>query len=358
MKRLILTTDASGAGSIGAARLADLVITLERRLVWGPPLSQAQLDAFFAVRGSQDRGLHWQDYTPEWRLERSGGKDLGFIEFCSRYDQIELWIDPDPNAQLNLVWLLDFLGAHEEPASKMKFVQADFAMPEREPEELARWQPIRVGVTGGHLDLASVAWRAYRSPTPQDWFNLLALDLSLLPRLRWAVVELLNELPRRTTGLGATEMWMLARISEGRPIVEHVFRDLVQRTDRGAFGSWEAGELLNGLAHCPAPAIVGLHEGPFTMELYEPGTSPQIHPEQAVIDAPRQSHTRRKGRLQPAQSDPSLVGRYGIDERSAVALESREPRFDFTLRETAACGLRNGSRMWLPTRWRPFWFCA
>lgn len=139
MKRLILTTDSSGAGSIGAARLADLVIVLERRLVWGPPLSQAQLDAFFevrnAVRGSQDRGLHWQDYTTEWRLERSGGKDLSLIEFCSRYDQIELWIDPDPNAQLNLVWLLDFLGAHDEPVSKMKFVQADFAIPAREPEE-------------------------------------------------------------------------------------------------------------------------------------------------------------------------------------------------------------------------------
>ena len=269
MKRLILTTDSSGAGSIGAARLADIVIALERRLVWGPPLSQAQLGAFFTARGSQDLGLHWQDYTPAWRLGRSGGKDLGFIEFCSRYDQIELWIDPDPNAQLNLIWLLDFLRAHEEPASKVKFVQADFAIPEREPEELARWQPTRVSVTKAHLDVAGVAWRAYRSPTPQDWFNLLALDLSLLPGLRWAVVELLNELPRRATGLGATEMWMLARISEGRAIVEHVFRDLVQRTDRGVFGSWETGELLNGLAHCPAPAIAGVDEGPFTMKLYE-----------------------------------------------------------------------------------------
>jgi hypothetical protein len=273
MARLILTTDSSGAGSIGAARLADFVITLERRLVWRPPLSQAQLDAFFEVRngarGSQDWGLHWQDYTPEWRLERSGGMDLGFIEFCARYDQIELWIDPDPNAQLNLVWLLDFLNSRDEPVSRMKFVQADFTIPDRRPKELASWRPIRVGLTKGHLDLASVAWRAYRSATPQDWFKLLALDLSLLPRLRWAVVELLSELPRHTTGLGATQMWMLARVSKGRPIVEHVFRDLVQRTERGVFGAWEAYELLNGLAHCPAPAIAGLDEGPVTIESYE-----------------------------------------------------------------------------------------
>jgi hypothetical protein len=35
------------------------------------------------------------------------------------------------------------------------------------------------------------------------------------------------------------------------------------------FDYWEVGELLDGLAHCPAPAIVGLNEGPFTMELHD-----------------------------------------------------------------------------------------
>ena len=35
MKRFVLTTDSSAAGGIGAAGLADFVIVLERRLVWG-----------------------------------------------------------------------------------------------------------------------------------------------------------------------------------------------------------------------------------------------------------------------------------------------------------------------------------
>jgi hypothetical protein len=35
MKRLILTTDDSGAGCIKVAGLADFAITLGRRLVWG-----------------------------------------------------------------------------------------------------------------------------------------------------------------------------------------------------------------------------------------------------------------------------------------------------------------------------------
>jgi hypothetical protein len=35
MTRLILTTDASGAGGLKGARRAEIVIPLEPRLVWG-----------------------------------------------------------------------------------------------------------------------------------------------------------------------------------------------------------------------------------------------------------------------------------------------------------------------------------
>jgi hypothetical protein len=91
------------------ADLADLVIALERRLVWEPPISQEQCDAYFTARTTQQEELHWQHHTPVWRLEHSGGKDLGLIAFCASYDLIELSIDPDPNAQLSLIFLLDFL---------------------------------------------------------------------------------------------------------------------------------------------------------------------------------------------------------------------------------------------------------
>ena len=50
MTRLIVTTDSSIAGAIQQAGLADLVIAIERRLVWGPLPSDAELDPFFAPR--------------------------------------------------------------------------------------------------------------------------------------------------------------------------------------------------------------------------------------------------------------------------------------------------------------------
>ena len=89
-----------------------------------------------------------------------------------------------------------------------------------EPEQLASLTCLAVEITGDHLELACLAWRAYRAPTPQAWFNLLNADLSPLPRLRSCVLALLEELPNQATGLGATEARILELISAGdaRPL--------------------------------------------------------------------------------------------------------------------------------------------
>jgi hypothetical protein len=266
---LVLTTDSSGSGAIGAAGLADFVIVFERRLVWGPPLSQAQLDAYFTARTTQEQGLHWQYHTPAWRLERSGGKGLGLIEFCARYDTVELWIDPDPNAQLNQIWLLDFLRGHEQLALKMGLVHADVSIGGLGPKKLKRRRWPRVQIGKDHLEAAGLAWRAWRSPTPQAWFDLLERDLTVLPRFRSSIVQLLEELPDRVTGLGATELRMLELLSERKASPFGLFPGYKLRNKRRVFGYWEVGELLDGLAHCPAPVVVGLNEGPFTMDLHD-----------------------------------------------------------------------------------------
>ncbi len=70
---------------------------------------------------------------------------------------------------------------------------------------------------------------------------------------------MLEELPSCTIGLGATEMRMLELISEGRSTPSQIFSDRRRRV----FDYWEIGEVLDGLARCPAPAVSGLNEGPF-----------------------------------------------------------------------------------------------
>lgn len=113
-----------------------------------------------------------------------------------RFDAIELWIDPDPNAQLILIWLLQCFRPHDAIVSKLNLVQADVPIGELMPERLLARQWPAVKIVDNQLELASSVWRAWREQRRQDWLGLLSKDLGALPQLRPAVVALLDELPR------------------------------------------------------------------------------------------------------------------------------------------------------------------
>lgn len=264
MTRLILTTDASGAGGLKWARRAEIVIPLQPRLVWGLLRPEAELEMLLARREAADDWL-WRVYRKYFgTIDR---KEIGVIDFCERSETIQLWIDPQPNAQLTLIWLLGYLRPHEKIASRLTLVQAETGIGENTPRQLAKCKPNPIDVTNDHFEIAALAWQAYRAPTPRAWFDLLNKDLSILPQLRACVVELLEELPQRATGLGATEMRMLELIAEGDTGPFDVFPGHRHPNQRRVFGFGEVGCLLDGLAHCPAPAVSGLQEGPFALNL-------------------------------------------------------------------------------------------
>lgn len=267
MTRLIVTTDSPTAGAIQQASLADLVIAIERRLVWGPLPSEAELDAFFAPRTTQPPGLHWLDDTLPWRLEESDAKDRGFIELLAEYDTVELWMGPEPNAQLILLWLLDHCRSERTAVSKLVMRQLDTSVGGFEPARLAMLNPPTVKPSQDRLELAAHVWRAYRAPTPQSWFDLLKADLSLLPQLGECVTDLLEELPGATTGLGATETRILELIAVDNVQPFDVFQEH-QKLKCRVFGYWEIGALVDGLARCERPVVAGLDEGPFSLEMH------------------------------------------------------------------------------------------
>ena len=44
--------------------------------------------------------------------------DLSLAEFCQQYETVELWFDTQPNAQLQLIWLLDYFRSYPETAGQ------------------------------------------------------------------------------------------------------------------------------------------------------------------------------------------------------------------------------------------------
>jgi hypothetical protein len=271
MKRLILTTNDSGSGALKGARIADAVIPFWLSFVWGQLQSPVELARWLAPRPAEDEAIgdHWLDNLRGKRVEEARSDGLGLVEFCMRFDTIDLWIDPDPNAQLILIWLLDYLRPREKIILKLSLVQADTPIGSHLSEEIAAWRIPAVKILDGHLKIARLAWQAWRAPTPQPWFDLLSKDLSPLPLFRPAAIALLEELPGRATGLGTTEMRMLELISEGDTGPYDIFPGHEKRNERRVFGYWEVGALLDGLARCPEPAVSGLDEGPFTLEMHD-----------------------------------------------------------------------------------------
>ena len=164
-----------------------------------------------------------------------------------------------PEAQLQLVCLLDYFSSYPEAVARLKMRVVDQEMIGLGPNALRKWRPSLIDVIEKDLATASAAWQAYRSPTPEACFDLLRQDLSALPLLKPVLRDLLEELPSVSTGLGASEMRMLEMIASGWANVNPLFHFRAVRQTR-IFSEWELGYLLDGLAFGPRPAIAGLDE--------------------------------------------------------------------------------------------------
>jgi hypothetical protein len=271
MTRLILTADSSSAGCVVSAGVADLAVGIELRMVWGPPRSDAELAAFLEAGTMHGADSSWLYSLPQRRRQLSGFENLGLIEACERCETVELWMETEPNAQLVLIWLLDYLGPRAKRLG-ITLRHVDTLLGEIEPTRLAELKFPGVAINDDHLEIASLAWQAFRAPTPHAWFDLLNRDISILPQLRRCVLEMLEELPGRTTGLGASELRILELIAAGYVHPFEVFPHFKQRFQRRVYGYWEAGALLDRLALAPRPVVSGLAEWPFTLDMHNEAT--------------------------------------------------------------------------------------
>jgi hypothetical protein len=158
MKPLILTScvipDFTKSG------YADLVVAFFFRFVWGALPSPHELETYFGARTpDQAPGDHWSAFSGGWGQSKNKSyRDLGLAEFCQQYETVELWFDTEPNAQLQLVWLLDYFRSYPETLARLKLRLVDLEM--IGCDRLGKWRPPAVDVTERELATASAAWKA------------------------------------------------------------------------------------------------------------------------------------------------------------------------------------------------------
>jgi len=259
MKPLVLTSWL--IAEFVESNFADLAVTFFHRFNSGPLPSTDEIEAYLGpCAPDQASGTHWSDFATKWgQSENRGHRDLALAEFCQQYETVELWFDTRPYAQLQLVWLLDHFSSHPKTVARLKLRLLDLDLIGLLPGAFEKLRQPIIDVTERELATASAVWQAYPQPTPEACFEQLTTDLSALPLLKPALRDLLDELPARTTGLGATEMRMLELIAFGYANVNPFFHHESLCQTR-IFNEVEQGHLLDGLAFGPRPAIAGLDE--------------------------------------------------------------------------------------------------
>jgi len=169
---------------------------------------------------------------------------------------------------LQLVWLLDHLRPHSAVVSRLSLVSTNAGIGDLSTEQWIARRPRAVPIHTDHIEVASAVWAAWRASTPAAWFDLLAQDLSAFPQQRNTVTALLEELPMRATGLGTTEMRLLELLSAGHVHPYDLFPGHEKPNQLITYGYWEVGELLDGLTRGLKPAVSGLTEGPFDLDMH------------------------------------------------------------------------------------------
>jgi hypothetical protein len=129
------------------------------------------------------------------------------------------------------------------------------------------------------------------------------------------ILTLLEEMPGRASGLGATKMRMLELISEGSASPFDVLPGYQKRNTRKVFDYWQIGALLDGLAQAPAPAVAGLNEGPFTEQMHRDRYRHQRYKRSklSLTELGRDALAGARG-FQPARSAASVVGWHRTDQ--------------------------------------------
>jgi hypothetical protein len=141
----------------------------------GPvPLTET-LDELTAIRASYLASCFWGDLDELQASLEARNRGLAFAAVFSR---VTLWFEHDPYDQLQLLQILNWFEGNAAGSGTLFVVQTGAFLGKQTQDALFALKRGERPVTAEQLALASAAWDAYRSPTPQAWFGLLDRDVA------------------------------------------------------------------------------------------------------------------------------------------------------------------------------------
>jgi hypothetical protein len=138
---------------------------------------------------------------------------------AGEHDEIVLWFEHDLYDQLQLLQVLEGLSALRGPPVSL-VCEAEY-LGTMAPERAAELFALRNPVTRRHLQEASAAWAAFRSPDPR---KIQSVKCAALPFLAAALRRHLEEFPWTDDGLSRSERQILEVLRDGARAFPEIFR--------------------------------------------------------------------------------------------------------------------------------------
>ncbi|HEV3009109.1 MAG TPA: DUF1835 domain-containing protein [Burkholderiales bacterium] len=181
----------------------------------GPVRAGLSVEALSAERARFIAEAGWGDIA---EVARSFAERDAAFRRAGEHDEIVLWFEHDLYDQLQLIQVLDGLSALRGPPISI-VCEPEYLGP-MAPARAAELFALRNPVTRRHLQEASAAWAAFRSPDPQQLQNLKTTSL---PFLAAALRRHLEEFPWTTDRLSLLERHIVEALRHGTLAFPQIF---------------------------------------------------------------------------------------------------------------------------------------
>ncbi|MCZ7866345.1 MULTISPECIES: hypothetical protein [Agrobacterium] len=242
--RLCVTCDEAAAGYLKASQASVLpkskIIPLPVSLIRAPVV-----------------GSNLGDINSEQVLTSLTQKMEEVLQYWRDADQVELYIDPDSNSQLLMVYLLSQALTTDIDHTNLSIFQGVTPWGQQSPQTQSSSGATLISVENQHLTAAAAIWLAYSASTPHAWLHLSIDELRHFPFMTRTREALLDDLPSAQTGLGACERLVLNTLATGGCTVGEIARNCAD-DPLPLLELPSIIDLITNLASGASPLIAGL----------------------------------------------------------------------------------------------------
>jgi Domain of unknown function (DUF1835) len=223
----------------------------------GPVPDKLSLEELSEIRAQfiTEKGWGQPEQIKESFIERDNK-----LKSYNKYEKIVLWFEHDLYDQLHVLQILDWFNHNWQKEPPLHIICVDKYLGTLNSDEIKILFKHEKIVTQNQLRLASNAWSAFCSSSPEEWANLLSERTESLPFLADAILRLLQEYPHCGSGLSLTAMKALEIVNNGEKRPWKIFEKYQKSELRRFLGDSSFWEILRELTECK-PALLKLSLG-------------------------------------------------------------------------------------------------